>query len=158
MNQPFRYDPANPTKFCDEKARYFSCERLTPEGFDTYVGTVFRGRRYCDMIPPHMIVALKTYIFEGAHLGNFLTALLCNDLMETMGRADDTNIMVVPWYCGILYNYMPRIMRGDREAINAWIELCHNAREEEAAEKEAEAEVNALRARQEEVERHTDYS
>jgi len=135
MNTPFRFNPLNPHTARDLRDSAFAAERLTPDGFDAYCQKTFRGQCYAHMIPEYMLEGLKDYIFEGTPPGDFLTAVLCNDLMEAVGRADDTNITVIPWYCGILYNYMPMGLRSNKEAIKRWIRICDDAREEEAAEK-----------------------
>lgn len=45
-------------------------------------------------------------------LGDFLTAVLKNDLMEACGRADDTNRKVLSLYVKFIYNNLPGDYRG----------------------------------------------
>ena len=50
---------------------------------------------------------LQRWYYEDLPIGHFLTALISNDLMETIGRADGTNTKVLPLYAKFLYNHMP---------------------------------------------------
>lgn len=36
--------------------------------------------------------------------GSFVQAVVDNDLMAAVGRADDTNIKMLPFYCKLIYN------------------------------------------------------
>jgi hypothetical protein len=59
----------------------------------------------------HCLYAIVQWYDDGYPLGNFLTAVITNNLMEAVGRADDTNIKALPLYCSFLYNVMPRDYR-----------------------------------------------
>ncbi len=64
---------------------------------------------------------LRLYIEEGRPTNHFLTALLSNDLMATLGRADAPNKAAIEDYCLWLKSYAPVACRGSRETVEAWI-------------------------------------
>jgi len=39
--------------------------------------------------------------------GSFVQAVVNNDLMEAMGRADSINVKFLKFYCTLLYNFSP---------------------------------------------------
>lgn len=73
------------------------------------------------LVPPHMWSAVERYFLHGAPVGNFLTALLCNDLMEAIGRADEENVKALPDWARFLYNYAPQGSYGSPKAVEEWI-------------------------------------
>lgn len=77
-----------------------------------------RGRH---LIPPHMWGAVQRYYLHGIPPGNFLTAVLSNDLMEAFGRADDENSDAMRQWVQFLYNYAPRGGHGSPENVRAWM-------------------------------------
>jgi len=64
---------------------------------------------------------LRTYLEEGRPTNHFLTALLENDLMECMGRADTKNRQALYAYCIWLQTYTPRSCYGSKERMTTWI-------------------------------------
>ena len=74
-----------------------------------------------DLIPEHMRAGMERYMEQGVPPGHFLTALLSNDLMEAMGRADDINRESLHDYCRWLCNYAPAGSFGSPEAVKEWI-------------------------------------
>ena len=64
---------------------------------------------------------LDLYIREHRPIGDFLTALLSNDLRETFARADSTNKPAIEQYVRFLYQYAPAGTWGSRENVKAWI-------------------------------------
>lgn len=77
-----------------------------------------RGRH---LVPPHMWGAVERYMVNRIAPGNFLTALLSNDLMEAFGRADDENTANMRNWVLFLYNYVPRGSYGSPEAVREWL-------------------------------------
>ncbi len=72
-------------------------------------------------IPAYMMGGLKRYIEHGIAPGHFLTAVLCNDLCESVSRADDCNAANLPAYIGYLYNEAPAACWGSHEKFRAWL-------------------------------------
>lgn len=73
-------------------------------------------------IPHYMIDGLVNYIVHKIPVGEFLTAVFSNDLKGAMDRADDTNIMLLPIYMYVLYNYAPTNCCGSPEKVKAWLD------------------------------------
>lgn len=72
-------------------------------------------------IPYHMREGLTEYVARGRPPGDFLRAVLENDLMRALGRADEANMANLPAYANYLDNYAPISCRGSPKAVNAWI-------------------------------------
>ncbi len=81
------------------------------------------------VIPEYMGEGLDLWIQFGILPGGFLTAVLCNDLMDACGRADNSNIHNLPAYCAFLYNEAPPACFGSPAKVEAWIEARRAARE-----------------------------
>ena len=71
---------------------------------------------------------LDNYAQHGTPTGDFLRAVLSNDLMEAVGRADDYNITTVHSICGYVYNELPSRCHGSPEIYRSWIERHEEAR------------------------------
>ena len=73
-------------------------------------------------IPHYMHGAIIRYYENGIAPGSFLEALINNDLKETFGRADDTNIKRIRSYIMWFYNEAPAGSWGYDGAVDKWIE------------------------------------
>lgn len=60
------------------------------------------------------------WVVYGIEPGDFLRAVLRNDMMDAMGRADDINRHRMFELCTFLYNGMPAGSYGSRERYAAW--------------------------------------
>lgn len=80
------------------------------------------------VIPPHMMKRLRAYIEQGAPTGDFLRAVLTNDLREAVARADDTNILILPAYVRYLYNEADGRCWGSPAKVQAWVARHEQAR------------------------------
>ena len=83
----------------------------------TVLSFYFRGGR----IPRYMVKAILRYFNEKLPPGNFLRAVLENDLMNATGRADSENCGVLHVYTALLYNHCPKDSFGSKEAVRAWL-------------------------------------
>jgi hypothetical protein len=79
---------------------------------------VYRFRHF--YIPPHMMEALQRYIEKHEEVGDFLRAVISNDLCDACSRADDENIAQLPAFVGYLYNKAPQGCWGSKEAYRNW--------------------------------------
>lgn len=70
-------------------------------------------------------------------VGDFLRAVLSNDLMGAVGRADHDNIRVLPAICSYVYMELPGPCHGSPEIVSEWQATCLAAREEKRAEVKA---------------------
>ncbi len=64
---------------------------------------------------------LRNYVEEGRPTNHFLTALLENDLMSCLGRADARNKQALEDYCTWLKSFAPGNCYGSPEAVREWI-------------------------------------
>ena len=72
------------------------------------------------LIPTHMHEGMAIWLVHGRVPGDFLTAVLSNDLMGAVGRADDINRHRLFNYAAYFYNYAPPGSYGSPEAVRAW--------------------------------------
>ena len=71
-------------------------------------------------LPSGMHGALVRWIEHGLAPGDFLTAILSNDLRGACERADDTNRHFLFEYVFWLYNHAPAACWGSPERFRAW--------------------------------------
>ena len=65
-------------------------------------------------VPPIILNSIKRYVEHRCPVGDFLTAVLKNDLREALGRADMTNRLALFEIVAFLYNDCPYICWGAR--------------------------------------------
>jgi hypothetical protein len=73
--------------------------------------------------PEDCVESLKRYVEHGIPVGDFLTAVLENNLREAFGRADIYNreaLFDIVCYC---WNEIPATCWGSPERVKAWIEM-----------------------------------
>jgi hypothetical protein len=66
--------------------------------------------------------SLERYRDYGVPTGDFLNAVLTNDLVEAFGRADEQNALDMHEIVKYIYNHMPSGCWRTKEKITAWIE------------------------------------
>lgn len=71
-------------------------------------------------IPLRMHGGLIRWIMHGVQPGHFLTAILQNDLRESINRADHENRDLLVAYIKFLYNDAPSNCWGSKEKMEAW--------------------------------------
>ncbi len=91
------------------------------------------GRTY--YIPPRMMGGIERYIIEGIIPGQFLQAVICNDMKEAFGRADDENFHLMPAYVNYFYNEAPAPCWGSRKDMDTWAKLIRERRKKDAKKK-----------------------
>jgi len=74
-----------------------------------------------DMLPPHMQAGARLYVEQGVEQGDFLTAVLSNDLVKACSRADEINIHEITSWASWLYNEAPAACWGSIGKVKAWI-------------------------------------
>ena len=72
-------------------------------------------------IPPYMLNSVINYLMHGTEPGGFLTAVICNKLVQSFGKADENNAACMRDWADILYNVFPSEAWGNEEKFNAWI-------------------------------------
>ena len=71
-------------------------------------------------VPSYMVGGIERWIKNGILPGDFLTAVLNNDLKEACGRADDVNRRCLFNYIDFFYNYAPSQCWGSPAKVAAW--------------------------------------
>lgn len=79
--------------------------------------TIIRGIR------PNMLQSLMRYVQTGQQPGDFLCALLDNNLREAVTRADEENRHSLHNFCLLMYNYFPSLAWGSKEKREKWQEI-----------------------------------
>jgi hypothetical protein len=74
------------------------------------------------MIPTRTKNALDRYVNHSILPGDFLTAVLCNDLFGAMAYADSENLATLKDICMYVYWEIPGECWGNREKIDKWTE------------------------------------
>ncbi len=72
-------------------------------------------------LPPRMAGAMQRYIERGFPPGSFLEAVLSNDMMGALGRADAENRAALHDYGVFLYSYAPGGCHGSPDKVRDWI-------------------------------------
>lgn len=65
--------------------------------------------------------SLKRYQFHHIPTGDFLKAVLSNNLIDAIGRADDCNLQDIHEICSYVYNEMPSASWGSPEKVKSWL-------------------------------------
>ena len=73
------------------------------------------------LLPEHMQEGMKLYIENGIPPGDFLLAVLENNLMEAFGRADSINRYALFDFCQFLYNKAPPQCYGSPDKVAEWL-------------------------------------
>lgn len=73
------------------------------------------------MLRPDTKAAIDRYVDGRIPTGSFLRAVLENNLMEAMGRADIGNRHSLFEICEYIYNNIPLICHGSPERVKNWL-------------------------------------
>jgi hypothetical protein len=73
-------------------------------------------------IPDYMREGIARYIDHGIKPGDFLTAVISNDLKGAFRQADDTNVKIIGEYVRFFYAWAPPQCWGSPEKMQAWME------------------------------------
>ena len=79
-------------------------------------------------IRDQMMSGIRLYIDEGELPGNFLRAVICNDLRMAVGYADEGNLRNIPAFVDYFYNVAPKDCWGSEERMLAWIKYKNSER------------------------------
>lgn len=71
-------------------------------------------------IPEHMHSGVVNYLVHHIEPGDFLLAVLCNDLVGAAGRADNVNQKHLVEWATLLYQ-IPRNTWGDEKTVQDWL-------------------------------------
>ncbi len=73
-------------------------------------------------IPERMMPGIDRYVNHKVRPGDFLQAIICNDLKLACLFADDENIKNLPAYVDYFYNEVPANCWGSEMAMLDWLE------------------------------------
>lgn len=91
---------------------------LCREVITTMERSVFKGV----VMPESLREGFARYVVHRIETGQFLRAVLENDLTEAVGRAATVeNVLALPALCGWLYNHAPPDCYGSRVKVTAWL-------------------------------------
>ena len=76
---------------------------------------------YSKVPVPHMVATVRRYVEKGCQPGHFMTALLSNDLMGAVGRADAENAAKLREWAIFLRCELPAGCHGSRERVAEWM-------------------------------------
>ena len=72
-------------------------------------------------ISDRMMRGIHRYVHEGQPVGDFLRAVISNDLRGAVGHADDENVAALPAFCAYFHNHTPAECWGSKERYQAWL-------------------------------------
>ena len=78
------------------------------------------GERF-PAIPEQIVNSLYRYVGDRCPTGDFLKSVLCHDLFESMGRADEECLASLFDLVTLIYNYVPSLCHGTRDIVTAWL-------------------------------------
>lgn len=74
-----------------------------------------------DLLPEYMRDGVQRYVLHGIPPGGFLRAVICNDLFDAVGRADEVNALRLTDYCKFFDGYAPHQCYGSLEKYLRWV-------------------------------------
>jgi hypothetical protein len=74
--------------------------------------------------------SIRRFVDHGIPTGGFLRAVLANDLMEAVGRADESSLVNLADICRYVYNDIPANAHGSYERIDLYLAQKHKERAE----------------------------
>lgn len=81
-------------------------------------------------LPPRIRDSIDLFVWHGVPTGGFVRAVLSNDLMGAIRRADSDSLQSLGLICLYVYNAVPSVCCGSSEAVNSHLERGRKAREE----------------------------
>ena len=75
-----------------------------------------------DGLPEGLQESMRLYMEAGISGGGFLDAVLQNDLLLAVIRADNTNLEALPDIVKWIHWEAPKVSYGSRETVLAWID------------------------------------
>lgn len=81
-------------------------------------------------IPYRLMIGVGRYITKGIRPGDFLYAVLCNNLKQSILRADKDSFIALPDLVKWLHWEAPSESYGSEEKVHAWIGRFKNQEEE----------------------------
>lgn len=72
-------------------------------------------------LPEHMCLGMSNYLLHHIQPGSFMTAVLSNNLRESVACADEINSRLLKEWVMFMYNELPADSWGSPEKVNNWL-------------------------------------
>ncbi len=72
-------------------------------------------------IPENLRGGIERYLIDRLKPGDFLTAVICNDLFAAFSRADENSRLALPTIIRWFYNRAPHVCHGSKSAMLRWL-------------------------------------
>ena len=82
----------------------------------------YKEDQYYRAIKTETIESIGRYVDHKVPPGSFLTAVLANDLMESIGRADSINRTTIGEICMFIHNEIPGNCHGSYGIVEKWLD------------------------------------
>lgn len=133
-----RIDPDKALAFVAQlRAEKASLEAAYPELAKKGLPTMADYRDGLHKVPSHMWEAIEWWIEKGEPhprtMGDFMRAVLLDELVESFARADHLNIRCMRGWAEFLHGYAPIGSWGSAEALEHWY-AAHHPQKSEAAD------------------------
>ena len=86
-------------------------------------------------IPPRVLDAINNYVWYAQPTGDFVKAVLSNDLMGAVRRADDRSQTAMQSICEYIMWSVPSVCYGTREKVRAHLAIGRRIMEAEQCQK-----------------------
>lgn len=85
-----------------------------------------------ELCPPHLQQSITEFVTFGRPTGGFLRAVIENDLLESVARADPQNVVLLPHVAQFVRENVPASLLGSAEAYDRHVESMTRARRHSA--------------------------
>jgi hypothetical protein len=72
-------------------------------------------------VPERIVRGIKAYVEERQPVGQFIQAVICNDLTEAFSRADDEVVRCLHGIVKLFYNQVPGNAWKSKKRYEAWL-------------------------------------
>jgi hypothetical protein len=85
---------------------------------------MWRGELVRAGVPEHLRDGLALYLAHGVMPGDFLSAVLVNDLAEAVSRSDEDSFQALSPLMRFLFNHAPAASWGSLDKVSVWVKNC----------------------------------
>ena len=92
---------------------------------------MFDTKFYEDKVPEHLLKGLIAWGNKHHRVGDFLTAVLSNDLWKAVAYADDDSMKSLKFIVMFIHNELPNNCHGSKQVVVEWIKAMNEELEEQ---------------------------
>ena len=74
-------------------------------------------------ISSYMCHGVYAYVIQHQRTGQFLQAVIQNNLLDAVCRADSENLFVIRGWVKLFHNFTPSLCHGSKEKYDAWVKV-----------------------------------